>query len=147
MNASHPAAPGTMARDPLVLIVDDSALVRDALQLLFEETGHRVAVAASAAEAIAACVRERPDVMLLDLTLPDGDGLTVMGALRTRDALPRTVAVLTGHDDPATLARCREAGCREVLVKPVPTKELLSKVKGWIAESPGVDGASLGERR
>jgi DNA-binding response OmpR family regulator len=109
--------------------VDDSELVTSALRLLFEETGFRVSVAASVEDAVAACLADRPAVMLLDLTLGAQDGLAVLAALGAGAAPPATFA-LTGHDDRATAARCVAAGCREVLVKPVPTRELLAKVRG-----------------
>ena len=113
--------------------MEDSALVTDALRLLFEETGHRVSVAASVAEGVLACAApDRPDLVLLDLTLPDGDGLQLLARLREDGAMaPRTVA-MTGHDDPDTRARCLAAGCAEVLVKPVPARELLRLVRGWV---------------
>jgi two-component system KDP operon response regulator KdpE len=110
---------------PHLLLVDDSALVTEALGVLFEETGHRVTVASSVAGALAACAADRPDVMLLDVTLGDEDGLAVLDALRRAGGpLPATVAV-TGHDDRATRDRCLDAGCIAVLLKPVPTRELL----------------------
>jgi len=114
--------------------VEDSALVTGALRLLFEQTGHRVSVAASVRDAIAACAAEPPDVMLLDLTLPDGDGLTVLRELGTRGALPPVALAMTGHDDPGTRERCLAAGCRDVLVKPVPTRELLRVVDGLVRD-------------
>jgi DNA-binding response OmpR family regulator len=115
---------------PHVLIVDDSELVTGALRLLLEESGFRVSVAADLAEAEAACLREAPDVALLDLSLPDGDGLALLGRLPDT-ARPRVSIALTGHDDPATRQRCLDAGCRDVLVKPVPIRELVGKVRGW----------------
>ena len=66
---------------PLVLLVDDSPLVTEALGILLVETGHRVATAGSVREAVESARAERPDVMLLDLTLPDGDGLQVLRTL------------------------------------------------------------------
>jgi DNA-binding response OmpR family regulator len=134
---------------PLILLVDDSALVRDALRLLFEETGHRVATAGSVAESLIACRVERPSVMLLDLTLPDGDGLDAIPLLRDERVLPPVVVALTGHDDERTIERCRQAGCRDVLVKPVPTRELLGRVRGWLEEirkgGTGDPGPGTGE--
>ena len=127
---------------PLVLIVDDSALVTQALGLLFEETGRRVAVAGSVGDAVRACRAERPALMLLDLTLADGDGLEVLQRLGGTDALPAVTVALTGHDDDATVARCRAAGCRAVLLKPVPTRELLAMVEGWLD-----DGGASGDGR
>src|SRR5207237_1171652 len=60
-----------------VLIVEDNELVTNALRILFEETGRRVTVAHSVAEAVHAGANDPPDLLLLDLTLPDGDGLEV----------------------------------------------------------------------
>lgn len=114
-----------------LLLVEDSTLVTDALRMLFEAAGHHVRVAANVAEAVAACRAERPDVMLLDLTLPDGDGLDVLTTLGT--ATPRITAAMTGHDDPAARGRCLAAGCADVLVKPVPARELLRKIESWLA--------------
>ena len=118
---------------PHILLVEDSALVTEALRVLFEETGHRVTIAASAAEAIEAGSLEIPDVMLLDLGLPDADGLAVLEALSARGRAPRRTIALTGDGDDATMRRCRAAGCDEVLLKPVPPRELLRKVGEWAA--------------
>jgi len=112
-----------------ILLVEDSALVTDALRIFFEETGHRVTVAASAAEAIAAATAECPDIMLLDLGLPDADGLTVLAALAPRGLAPRHTIALTGDGDDATVRRCRSAGCDDVLLKPVSPGVLLKKVR------------------
>jgi len=118
---------------PLVLLVDDSALVTEALGILLVETGHRVATAGSVREAVETARAERPDVMLLDLTLPDGDGLTVLRTLAAEGIAPRATVALTGHDDVVTTARCLEAGCRAVLGKPVPAMTLLRGLREWTA--------------
>lgn len=110
---------------PLVLLVDDSALVREALGVLLEATGHRVCEAGTVREAIDVARAAHPDALLLDLTLPDGHGLDVLDALTDDGALPRATIALTGHDDPDTAARCRAAGCHDVLAKPVSSAALL----------------------
>lgn len=112
-----------------LLIVDDSAAVTGALQLLFQESGYRVTTAAAIDEAVRAGSADRADVLLLDLTLPDGDGLDVLARLREAHAEPATTFALTGHDDDEVRARCLAAGCREMLVKPVPIRELLALVR------------------
>lgn len=119
-------------RRPLVLIVDDSAHVTGPLRILFEETGRRVAIAHSVVAAVRACEVERPDLMLLDITLPDGDGLSVLELLSGRPELPVVTVALTGHDDRLTVQRCRAAGCREVLLKPVPVRDLLRRAAEWL---------------
>ena len=120
-------------KKPHVLIVEDNELVTDALRILFEETGRRVTVAHSVAEAVAVGERDPPDLLLLDLSLPDGDGLEVSRTLSKRGVQPKATVALTGRDDPASLERCSKAGVTEVMVKPVPTKELLRKAKEWLA--------------
>ncbi len=119
---------------PSVLVVDDSELVTDALTTLLDATGYAATATASVTGAIT-CARETSyDALLLDLTLPDGDGLDVVHALRDERRLPRVVVALTGHDDPETTARCEAAGCRAVLVKPVRPAVLLASLGAWLDE-------------
>jgi two-component system KDP operon response regulator KdpE len=116
---------------PHILLVEDSELVSEAMRVLFVETGHRVTLATTAAEAIDAASSESPDVMLLDLGLPDADGLTVLDTLTERGLAPRRTIALTGDGDDTTIARCRAAGCHDVMLKPVPLRELLRKIGEW----------------
>src|SRR5204863_6941377 len=71
-----------------ILIVEDSVLVTDAFRVLFEEAGYDVDVAASVAEGLSRASAAPVDVLLLDLSLPDGSGLDIVDALRTRGSLP-----------------------------------------------------------
>lgn len=118
---------------PTILLVEDSQLVTDALQILFDSSGYQVFVAATVAEAVAIGTTEKVDVMLLDLTLPDGNGLEVLTALRERISLPGATLAMTGHNDSATKRACLEAGCADVLLKPVPIGELLRQVERLLA--------------
>ena len=115
-----------------VMIVEDSDLVTSALRILFEETGRRVTVAHSVSEAIAAGRLDPPDLLLLDLSLPDGDGLEVATTLARAGVEPRATVAITGRDDPDSLRRCSAAGVTAVMVKPVPAKELLKKAAEWL---------------
>jgi two-component system KDP operon response regulator KdpE len=117
-----------------ILLVEDSELVADALHTLLEALGHSVRVAPSVRLAVAACEAEVPDIMLLDLGLPDGHGLEVLEQVKARGALPRVVAAMTGDDDPAMKSRCLAAGCREVLVKPVGARELMARIDVWMRD-------------
>lgn len=116
-----------------MLIVEDNELVTGALRILFEETGRRVTVAHSVADAIAAAEADPPDLLLLDLALPDGDGLDVARSLARRGVQPKATVALTGRDDQASIDRCSAAGCTAVLVKPIATRDLLSRAKEWLA--------------
>ena len=120
---------------PHVLVAEDNALVCGAMRVLFEETGHRVTTAGRVAEIVQIASREPVDLLLLDLGLADGDGFDVLEQLHALGAMPRNTVALTGRDEPTIAARCRAAGCRDVLLKPVPTRELLRLTREWLASS------------
>jgi CheY-like chemotaxis protein len=116
-----------------VLLVEDSPMISGALQMLLESGGFEVTVATTAAEAIESGLAERVDVMLLDITLPDGDGLSVLETLDARGMKPATTYAMTGHSDKTTRDRCIAAGCDDVLLKPVPVQQLLRIVSEAVA--------------
>jgi DNA-binding response OmpR family regulator len=116
-----------------VLVVEDNVDVGDAFRVLFESTGRRVSVARTVADALTVTRAEPVDLMLLDLTLPDGSGFDILTTLRESDARPSVTVALTGRDEPDVIRRCYSLGCAAVLVKPVPARELLRKAEGWLA--------------
>lgn len=117
---------------PHILLVEDNAFVIGALRLLLEETGHRVSDASTVADAARVLLDDPPDVVLLDLTLGNEDGLSLMSFIDVgRVPLPIVVA-LTGHDDVATVERCTAAGCRAVLVKPIAPLMLKGQIAKWL---------------
>ena len=122
-----------MSSLPHVLVAEDNDLVAGAMRVLFEETGHRVTTTPSITATVAAATAEPVDLLLLDLGLADGDGLQVLAQLKERGAMPRVAVALTGRDEPEVVARCRAMGCADVLLKPVPARQLLAKVKEWLA--------------
>ena len=107
-----------------VLVVEDSELVTSAFRILLEDAGYRVSIAETIKAAMEAAAQSPVDLMLLDLTLPDGNGLDALTTMRETGSAPRITLAMTGDDQPATRARCLEAGCSDVLVKPVSIKEL-----------------------
>jgi two-component system, cell cycle response regulator DivK len=121
---------------PLVLIVDDNQknlkLARDVLRA----DGLRTLEAASGAAAIAIAVDARPDVILLDLRLPDADGVDVLQALKARErtTLIPVVALtaLRMGDDGAWL---RDAGFTGYLEKPIDVREFPGRVRGYAARA------------
>lgn len=119
---------------PLVLVVEDSDPIRAAFTILLEESGYDVASAGTGADAVRLATEQRPDLVLLDLGLPDTSGLDV--ALRIK-ADPRSakipVVALTGRDADADRDALLAAGCAAYLVKPVDTQALLRSLPGYIA--------------
>lgn len=126
-----------MSGDPAhVLVVEDNALVTGATRILLEDAGFRVSTAGLVSEAHAICRSDPPDAILLDLRLPDGDGLSLPARLRAEGVRLPVIAALTGRDEPAVRARCKRAGCVEMLVKPVDIRALASRIRSWIEETP-----------
>lgn len=115
-----------------VLLIEDSVLITSALTILLESHGYDVRVARSVVEGTRAVSDFAPHVVIVDLTLPDGDGLEVLKALPEKSSRPK-VLVMTGQDDEAMRARCAAMGCDGVLIKPVPIKDLVEAVSGVIA--------------
>jgi len=118
---------------PSVLLVEDSPMISGALKMLLEAGGFDVSVASTAREAGEWSGTGAPDVMLLDIGLPDGDGLGVIDALAARGLKPAVTYAMTGHSDTATRDRCIAAGCQDVLIKPVPVQSLLRIVSAAVA--------------
>ena len=110
----------------LVLVVDDHDLNRRMLTLLLEMAGHRVVQAASAAEVRARMADLVPEVVLMDVSLPDADGLDLVGELAhdERYAGVRFFAV-TAHVMEETRRRAQESGCERFFEKPIDTDLLL----------------------
>ncbi|MBA3891335.1 MAG: response regulator transcription factor [Gemmatimonadaceae bacterium] len=121
---------------PHILIVEDSEDVVLALRLVMESAGHRVTTAMTVADAVQAGAADPVDVMLLDLTLPDGNGLDVLGQLEAAGRLPRHTIALTGRDEVEVRDRCLACGCGEVMVKPVPVRALIQRVGELVAAFP-----------
>ncbi len=78
------------------------------MRVLFEQTGRRVSIAGTVADAISVASADRPDLMLIDLTLPDGDGLAILEELQRINRAPRVAVALTGHDEPALTSEASE---------------------------------------
>jgi DNA-binding response OmpR family regulator len=117
-----------------VLVIEDNELVTSAMRILLEASDYRVSTAASIAEALAVSSDDPPALALLDLTLPDGDGLSLVDPLRAAGA---TVVALTGHDDADTRRRSLAAGCADVFVKPISSRELIRRAGQWLQRSAG----------
>jgi DNA-binding NarL/FixJ family response regulator len=113
-----------------VVLVDDQTLVRRGIRSLLELAGdiEIVAEAADGEEGIATILRERPDVVLLDVRMPRKDGLEVLRELQEARALPPTV-LLTTFDDDEVLLEAVKAGARGYLLKDVSLEQLTDAIR------------------
>ena len=113
-----------------ILLIEDDPVARADLQARLEANGYVVARAADAASALTVVNREHPDLILLDLGLPAGDGYLVLERLRKIEALGSIpVLIVTGRSDADTRKRVAALGVGPVLTKPVDTDVLLSAIR------------------
>jgi DNA-binding response OmpR family regulator len=108
---------------PLVLIVDDDKLTRWSVSRVLTRAGYQVQEAATATDGLAAIAGERPDAVLLDIVLPDGDGFSTLRTIHeTHPRLP--VILITAHGSEETARTARDLGARGHLTKPCNPAEL-----------------------
>lgn len=109
-----------------VLVVDDDERLRALLQRYLMQHGYIVSVAHSARDAQAKLANLRPDLCVLDIMLPDQDGISLTRELRRRDQLP--ILLLTARGEPEDRIQGLEVGADDYLVKPFEPRELLLRI-------------------
>jgi two-component system, cell cycle response regulator DivK len=121
-----------------VLLVEDSDAIRDAFTILLEDAGYTVLGAGTGEEALRLAAARVPDLVLLDMGLPDMTGLDVVRRLKG-DAATGGIAVVavTGRDEEADRKACLAAGCAAYIVKPVNTQKLVRDLPGFMGTEVG----------
>jgi len=127
---------GSSAR-PKILVIEDDPVARADLEARLAANGYIVARAADAASALTVVNRERPDLILLDLGLPAGDGFLVLERLRKIEAFAAIpVLVITSRSDAETRKRVEAMGVAPLLSKPVDTEVLLGAIRAGLETKP-----------
>lgn len=117
--------------DPIVLIVDDDAMVREGMQSLVRSIGLRVQMFASAAEFLSAEIPDVPKCLILDVRMPGQSGLDLHRQLKQANKEIPTVFI-SGHGDIPMTVRAMKQGAMEFLTKPVRGQDLLDAVQSAI---------------
>jgi two-component system KDP operon response regulator KdpE len=112
---------------PSVLVIDDELQIRRLLRVCLDANGYRVLEAATGQEGISEAAQHRPDVVVLDLGLPDMDGVTVLKRLREWSRVP--VVVLSVRDREEDKIKALDNGADDYLTKPFSTGELLARLR------------------
>jgi len=126
---------------PVVLVIDDEVQIRRLLQLTLEADGYNVLLAETAEIGVRRAAMDRPDVVVLDLGLPDKDGREVLRELRAWATIP--VIVLSVRDSESEIISCLDAGADDYLVKPYRSGELLARVRTALRHRPTVQAESV----
>jgi two-component system KDP operon response regulator KdpE len=131
------------AKRPLVLVVDDEVPIQTTLRLVLSAHGLRTSEALTGAAALERAAAEKPDLVLLDLGLPDSDGRDVIRRLRDWMAVP--ILVISARGEEQDKIALLDAGANDYLTKPLATDELLARIRVWIRHSSRAepDGADL----
>jgi two-component system, OmpR family, KDP operon response regulator KdpE len=124
-----------VASQPLVLVADDEPRITKLVAIALGEEGFRVITAATGEEAIRKAEEYRPDVVLLDIVMPDLDGIEVMGQLR--EGRPVPVILLTAKGSTADKAKGLDLGADDYIAKPFHPDELAARVRAVLRRSTG----------
>ena len=116
-----------------ILVVDDELGIRDLLQEILNDEGHTVEVAENAQQARAARLRDRPDLVLLDIWMPDTDGVTLLKEWSSTGVLTMPVIMMSGHATIDTAVEATKIGALAFLEKPITMQKLLKAVEQGLA--------------
>ena len=124
---------------PNILLVEDNEMNRDMLSRRLVRRGFAVSIAVDGAEGVARCEQERPDLVIMDLSLPVMDGWEATRRIKTQPATQHIpVIALTAHAKAGEDERARQAGCDDFETKPVDFPRLLAKVSVLLKLPPPV---------
>ena len=126
-----------MTRKTRILVVDDERQIQRFLSPSLKRDGYDVVLASNAAEAMDMVVREHPDLVVLDLGLPDRDGKMVISDIRSRYPVP--ILVLSARDDESEKIAALDMGANDFIVKPFGVGELLARVRAALRLQHGQD--------
>ena len=121
-------------RNARILVVDDEADIRELVQEILTEEGYVVEVAGNAAEARAACAAQLPDLVLLDIWMPDTDGISLLREWQQSHGNALAVVMMSGHGTVETAVEATRLGALDYVEKPLSLAKLLRTVRGAIEQ-------------
>jgi two-component system, OmpR family, KDP operon response regulator KdpE len=126
---------------PTVLLVEDEPEMRRALAMNLTARGFDVSVAADGTDALNHVAAAAPDVMVLDLGLPDIDGMEIIRAVRTYSSIP--IVVLSGRTGSGDKVDALEAGADDYVTKPFDVKELVARLRAATRRAGGAESTTV----
>ena len=117
---------------PKILVVDDAAFMRMRCKKLLTQSGYEVVEAATGTQAVEAYKDDKPDAVLLDITMPDMDGLTALKEMRKIDPDAR-IAMVTAMGQQSVVMEALKSGAQDFVVKPFEPDRVLATLKKLLA--------------
>jgi two-component system nitrogen regulation response regulator NtrX len=127
-----------------ILVVDDEVGIRELLSEILADEGHQVTLAESAGEARRCRERQRPDLVLLDIWMPDTDGITLLKEWAASGQLSMPVVMMSGHGTIETAVEATRIGALDFLEKPIALQRLLTTVKRALRNPEAAVAPELG---
>jgi two-component system KDP operon response regulator KdpE len=124
-----------------ILVIDDDLAITELMNLLLKTHGFEVITANTGAEGIRLVEEKRPNVVLLDLMMPDMDGWQVSKALRAFSNVP--ILILSAINDPGIVASVLDTGADDFLVKPVSSSVLVAHIRKIVRQTGSLDKVNL----
>ena len=118
-----------------ILAIEDDPSIRAALERGLADRGHTVQTAATGIAGLEAVLGDRPDLVLLDLGLPDVDGLTIIGMIRAASAVP--IIVITAVDDDPTMVQALDSGADDYVLKPFGLDVVTARIRDGMRRAQG----------
>jgi DNA-binding response OmpR family regulator len=123
-----------------ILLVDDANTVLMMEQMMLRNAGFDVAIARNGAEAVEKAILEQPDLILLDVVMPQMDGFEACRRIRAnRETQSIPVILVTTRSESNNVQTGFEAGCNEYMTKPFSKSELLAKLRPYLGASAGTE--------
>ena len=119
---------------PKVMIVDDSKFIQNRIEKLLNDHGYETVVASNGAQAVTTYPSARPDAVIMDITMPEMNGMDALVKIRMLDPRARVI-MLTALDQNLIAARAVHMGAKDFLVKPVLPGKLLMVLKKVLEKS------------
>jgi two-component system, OmpR family, KDP operon response regulator KdpE len=127
----------TASHHPSVLVIDDEVQIQRLIRVALEANGFKVYQSETGEAGLARAAMDHPDMVILDLGLPDADGVTILKKLREWSQVP--VLILTVRSGESDIIACLEAGADDYLVKPFRPGELLARIRTALRHAQKAD--------
>ena len=120
-----------------VLVVEDNMDTYELVRFILEKNGYETFLAMNGRDGVNAAIKQKPDLIIMDMAMPEMDGWTATEIIKKKDAVTSQIPLiaLTAHALPGDRQRAMDSGCDEYVTKPMDLSELLEIVNQWVGKN------------